>query len=209
MMRTRFRKKLSIVFIACSYLFSTLPGHAQDGKAYLDSLQSFRDNYVNTHEVVKTKEDRTLLRFFPIDPSYLVKCQFERIHNSDWFPMSTSGTRTKMHRKYGKLTFSIHDTTLHLFVYQSQDLLQSENEKDYLFIPFTDMTSGEESYGAGRYLECYIKDVRDGTLVLDFNKAYNPYCAYTTGYNCPIPPKENDLPVAIRAGEKNYGRKSH
>lgn len=191
-------------------LFFSLPaiaGLAQKNTPYLDSMQVFRKDYIETHGVVKTKEDQAFLQFFPIDPSYRVLCTFERIENSEWFPMPTSGARSQMHRKYGKLTFSLHNTTLHLFVYQSQDLLQSAAEKDYLFIPFSDATSGEESYGAGRYLECYIKDVRGGTLLLDFNKAYNPYCAYTTGYNCPIPPKENDLPVAIRTGEKNYGRK--
>ncbi|HTI09490.1 MAG TPA: DUF1684 domain-containing protein [Puia sp.] len=197
------------LFVATLLLFSVIAGQAQKNNAYLDSMQAFRKDYIETHGVVKTKEDQAFLQFFPIDASYRVKCSFERLTNSEWFPMATSGTRSKMHRKYGKLTFSIHDTTLHLFVYQSQDLLQSAEERDYLFIPFSDKTSGEESYGAGRYLECYIKDVRDGTLVLDFNKAYNPYCAYTSGYNCPIPPRENDLPIGIRAGERNYGKKVH
>lgn len=65
---------------------------------------------------------------------------------------------------------------------------------------------GTESYGGGRYIDCVINDIRNSTLMLDFNKAYNPYCAYVTGYNCPIPPREKDLPVAIHAGEKNYGK---
>jgi uncharacterized protein len=100
----------------------------------------------------------------------------------------------------------IHDTVLHLMVYQSQALLQKAGTRDYLFIPFTDATSGTDSYGAGRYIDGTISDIRNGSLVLDFNKAYNPYCAYSAGYNCPIPPRENDLPVAIRAGERNYGK---
>lgn len=197
------------LIIALLFVGSALVGRTQNDKVYKDSLESFRKNYINTHELVKTREDRALLQFFPIDPAYQVTCRFEKIDNSEWFPMSTSGSANQMHRKYGKLTFSIHDTTLHLFVYQSQSLMQTNDYKEYLFIPFSDITSGEETYGAGRYLECYIKDIQGGKLVLDFNKAYNPYCAYAAGYNCPIPPKENDMPISIRAGEKNYGKKTH
>jgi uncharacterized protein (DUF1684 family) len=206
---TNFNTRMKSFFFASLFFFSTLAGFTQSSKAYLDSLQSFRENYINTHEVVKTKEDRALLQFFPVDPSYRVKCQFEKTDHSEWFPMNTSGTAKQMHRIYGKLSFVLHDTTLHLFVYQSQNLLQTNDYKDYLFIPFSDVTSGEDSYGAGRYLECYISDIHGGTLLLDFNKAYNPYCAYSAGYNCPIPPRENDLPVQVRAGEKNYGKKGH
>jgi uncharacterized protein (DUF1684 family) len=197
------------LILALLFVVSTLAGRTQTDKVYKDSLKSFRKNYIDNHELLKTKEDQAFLQFFPIDPAYQVTCRFEKIDNSEWFPMPTSGSASQMHRKYGKLTFSIHDTTLHLFVYQSQSLMQTNGYKEYLFIPFSDITSGEESYGAGRYLECYIKDIQGGKLVLDFNKAYNPYCAYVTGYSCPIPPKENDLPVSIRAGEKNYGKKTH
>ena len=78
----------------------------------------------------------------------------------------------------------------------------------YLFVPFTDATTGDESYGGGRYLEFYKQDIQNNTLQLDFNKTYNPYCVYATGFRCPIPPKENRLPVAIKAGEMNFA-KSH
>ncbi|HEX4852444.1 MAG TPA: DUF1684 domain-containing protein, partial [Puia sp.] len=112
-------------------------------------------------------------------------------------------------RKYGRLTFKLHDTTLHLSVYQFQFLMAKEDTKNYLFIGFTDLTTASDTYGGGRYIDCVIEDIHDGKLMLDFNKAYNPYCAYKSGYNCPIPPKENDLPIAILAGEKIYGKKMH
>ena len=70
-------------------------------------------------------------------------------------------------------------------------------------------TSALDTYGAGRYIDCTLADIHGDRMTLDFNKAYNPYCAYTTGYNCPVPPKDNDLPVAIQAGEKNYGKRVH
>jgi uncharacterized protein (DUF1684 family) len=177
--------------------------------SYMDSLQAWRKNYIETHELLKTPEERSLLRFYPLDGAYRVVCRFESLPNSPWFPMLTSGAKPQMARKYGLLTFRLHDTTLHLVVFQMQALMAKEATRDYLFVGFTDATSAVETYGAGRYIDCAIGDIHGNTMVLDFNEAYNPYCAYTTGYNCPIPPRENDLPVAILAGEKNYGKKIH
>ncbi|MEP6676718.1 MAG: DUF1684 domain-containing protein [Ferruginibacter sp.] len=102
--------------------------------------------------------------------------------------------------------FKIRDTALTLTVYRSLETLPAPY-KDYLFIPFTDITSGNTSYGGGRYIDVEKKDIKNNQLDLDFNKAYNPYCAYTTGYNCPIPPRENNLAIEILAGEKDYGKK--
>jgi uncharacterized protein (DUF1684 family) len=172
----------------------------------MDSIKAFRADYIQTHELLTSAEQKALLRFYPLDPTYRVVARFEKFADSPWFPMATSGKTPQIQRKYGRLTFSIHDTVVHLTLYQSQALMQKAATRDYLFIPFTDATSGIDSYGGGRYIDCAISDIRDRILVLDFNKAYNPYCAYAAGYNCPIPPRENDLPVAIQAGEKNYGK---
>jgi len=85
--------------------------------------------------------------------------------------------------------------------------MTTKEYKDHLFIPFTDATSGEETYESGRYIDLEIKDITNENVLIDFNKAYNPYCAYVSGkYNCPIPPNENRLIVAIRAGEKSFGK---
>ena len=185
-----------------------LGSHAQktDAQGYMDSIKAFRADYIQTHEILPTKEQKALLRFYPLDPAYRVVARFEKYADSPWFSMPTSGATPQIQRKYGRLTFMIRDTLLHLMVYQSQALMQKAATRDYLFIPFSDATSGIDSYGAGRYIDGTISDIRNGSLVLDFNKAYNPYCAYSAGYNCPIPPRENDLPVAIQAGEKNYGK---
>ena len=190
-------------------LFPALFGYSQHNRqAYIDSLTDYRKNYIQTHEIVR-ESDRQFFRFYPIDPAYHIAAKFERISNDKWFPMNTSGKEKQVYRRFGKITFKIHDTAVHLYIYQSQSLLTNQQYKDYLFIPFTDATSGLESYGGGRYLDFTIADITNNSLLIDFNKAYNPYCAYTTGYNCPIPPKENDLPVAIRAGEKNYCKPNH
>ena len=121
--------------------------------------------------------------------------------------MNSTGNIKKNYRIYGKLTFQLHDSSLQLCIYQSQSLMFNKDYADYLFIPFGDLTNGEETHATGRYLECHMGDIEQQRLILDFNKAYNPYCAYGSGYNCPIPPADNQLHVAIRAGEKNFGKK--
>jgi uncharacterized protein (DUF1684 family) len=161
-------------------------------------------NYIQNHEVVQG-EDRKHLSFYPVSKAYRVEARFERKENSPWFLMETSGTQKKMYRVYGTLTFTINDTVQRLDVYQSQSLMQTDQYRNHLFIPFTDATSGAETYATGRYYDLTMDEIDGNKVVIDFNKVYNPYCAYVSGvYNCPIPPKENRLAVAIRAGEKAY-----
>lgn len=178
---------------------------AQDG-TYADSLLQFREKYIEEHEVIQGN-DRSLLRFFPVDKKFCIPARLEKIEEAPWFKMETSGTVKKTYRVYGVLHFSIGDTSLKLHVYQSETLKQDPRYADYLLLPFTDRTSGEESYDNGRYIDLSIPELEKGGFMLDFNKAYNPYCAYISNkYNCPVPPKENELTVAIRAGEMKYGK---
>ena len=187
----------------CLLLLLSLPclGFAQS--SYEDSLNLFLEKYVADHEVV-TGADKKKLTFYPVQEQYRINAAFERKENSPWFLMNSTGTEKKQYRVYGIIRFSIKDTAVELQIYQSRSLLTSEKYREHLFIPFTDKTSGIETYGGGRYIDLNISDIQNNVYVLDFNKAYNPYCAYAAGYNCPIPPKENDLPVAIKAGELNY-----
>jgi uncharacterized protein len=177
-------------------------------KTYKDSIQDFITDYVETHGVVKD-DDKKSLRFYPIDEKFRFNCRFEKIENSLWFMMETSGLVKKSHRVYGKVHFILNDTAVTLCVYQSQDLMKVNQLKDYLFIPFMDATTGEETYESGRYFDFSINDIKENRLVVDFNKVYNPYCAYTSGYNCPVPPIENRINIAILAGEKKYLKSTH
>lgn len=172
---------------------------------YVEQIKAYQKNYVDSHEVVK-KNDKKYFRFFPASYVYNANCSFERITDTVGFTMKTSANTLKHYFKYGKLSFRITGTDCQLYVYQSKDLMQTEKYRNYLFVPFTDLTTGDKSYGSGRYLEFYIQDIQNNHLWLDFNKAYNPYCAYSPDYKCPIPPKENHLPVAIRAGEMNFAK---
>lgn len=194
-----------LLFLSLSFFQNT----SAQNKTYINSLIAYRHNYINTHEVV-SKDDRKYLAFYPIDKSYCVKATFKRIYDAKGFEMQTSSSgMNQSFFKYGLLTFKLHGASLHLYIYQSESLMQQEKYKDYLFVPFGDATSGFTSYGGGRYLDFTMSDIKDNTLIIDFNKAYNPYCAYTTGYNCPIPPKENLLKVKILSGEKSYGKPIH
>ena len=96
-------------------------------------------------------------------------------------------------------------------MYQNIRLLTSQKYYDYLFLPFKDNTNDETTYGGGRYLDLRQGDIGgDNIMTVDFNKAYNPWCAYSDGYNCPIPPATNHLDLAVNAGEKNFrGEKKH
>jgi uncharacterized protein (DUF1684 family) len=172
--------------------------------SYQDSVNTYIKKYVEKHEIVKGK-DKKLMQFYPVNKQYRVAATFELKENSEWFLMAASGKIKKEYRVYGTLSFSVNDTAVKLNIYQSKQLMASPEYADYLFIPFTDKTTGFDTYGGGRYIDLRMTDIKNTVYIIDFNKAYNPYCAYTTGYNCPIPPKENDLAVAVMAGEKNYG----
>lgn len=142
------------------------------------------------------------LEFYPIDEKFIVEAQFERTPNEKPFLMPTSTSRLPEYVKYGKAHFSIDGKPYVLNIYKSTATTTSSEYEDYLFLPFTDLTSGDGSYGGGRYLD--LKIPKTETIIIDFNKAYSPYCAYNPKYSCPIPPEENDLLLRIEAGVKDF-----
>lgn len=189
------------------FLFSVQTLHAQ---SYRDSLEKHREEY--KAEFLKDgrsplkQDDLAFLRFYEPNESYRVECAFKTVKSSDFFKIQTYDGKTKEYIKYGILTFTLNGRELSLSVYRSPVLMKMEQYKNYLFIPLKDLTSGKETYGGGRYLDIQTTDIRNGRLLLDFNKLYNPYCAFSDGFSCPVPPKENHLPVAIEAGEKTFGK---
>ena len=193
------------IFLAAIITFISCFAAAQKKDIYTESIKAYQKIYSDSHEVVQGK-DKKYFRFFPINKAYHVTAYFERIFDTVGFTMNTSAGTLKYFYKYGRLDFMIDGKECLLYLYQGKDLMQTEKYKDYLFVPFTDATTGNESYGSGRYLEFYKKDIENNILQLDFNKAYNPYCAYATGFKCPIPPRENRITIPIKAGEMNFGK---
>lgn len=192
----------NILFLAS--LFLSLSGFSQ--KTYDDSVRLFLKNYVQNHEVVKGA-DKQQMKFYEVNKAYRVTADFRPSASAQWLTFKTSGTVNKVFRLYGTLLFTLNGKECSLNVYQSQNLMTNAEYKNYLFLPFTDLTTGKETYGSGRYLDLTTADIRNNKATIDFNKAYNPYCAYVNGiYNCPVPPKENALPVEVKAGEKAFGK---
>lgn len=145
------------------------------------------------------------LDFFAVDSSFIVTAKLTRIENAPVFEMATTTDRKPLYKEYGLLRFNINGQDLELTIYQSQDDLRDEKYKDYLFLPFTDNTSGNESYGGGRYMDVMITDIKDdNTIELNFNNTYNPYCAYNDDYSCPLTPRKNHLDIEIKAGIKAF-----
>ena len=179
-------------------IFAQTNDYVQSIISYQKELnKEFRD----PEESPLPKKDRKKFKelpFFPIDEKYKVVARFERAENATPFQMKTTTDRLPTYELFGlaRFTFEEKEYTLHL--YQSHQLREMEKYKNHLFLPFTDMTNSETSYGGGRFLDLEIPE--GGEIIIDFNKAYNPYCAYNHIYSCPIPPSENDLPFEVKAG---------
>lgn len=180
---------------------------AQETKT--ETSKEFQENldreYADRKESPLTDEDFKVFKgldFYPIDQKFIVEAQFTRTPNEKTFKMKTTGTRLPEYVKYGELTFSIDDKRFQLNIYQNIELIKKEGYADYLFLPFSDLTCGRESYIGGRYIDMRIP--KGNTMVIDFNKAYNPYCAYNHKYSCPIVPLENDLAIEVKAGVKKF-----
>jgi uncharacterized protein (DUF1684 family) len=155
-----------------------------------------------------TEEDLTSfngLDFFKINEEFIIQAKFKKTPHQLPFEMPTSTERKPIYVKFGEVHFKLNNKEFKLNVYQNQRLVTDPKYKDYLFIPFTDLTNGETTYGSGRYLDFSIP--KSDKVELDFNKAYNPYCAYNGKYSCPIPPEENHLSIFVEAGVKKFNKK--
>lgn len=142
------------------------------------------------------------LEFFKPDTNYVMQAKFIRTPDALPFLMPTSTDRKSEEVVYAIVEFQLKGKTYELEVYQNPELILEEKYTDYLFLPFTDLTNGKETYGGGRYLDLRIPD--GNTIVIDFNKAYNPYCAYNKKYSCPLVPSVNNLNTKILAGVKAF-----
>jgi uncharacterized protein (DUF1684 family) len=139
------------------------------------------------------------LSYYPVNPDLRFSVTLHRYARPNSIRLTTNTGEIRSGLRYGYFDFKVANQNCRLQVYRLEDAASHEAS---LFIPFRDATSGKETYGAGRYID--LKENTSGIYDLDFNRAYNPYCAYNTKYSCPVPPAENTLGVPIRAGEKKY-----
>ncbi len=195
--------KTFILFAA--FQIAVITVSAQDD--YAISINGYQSNYKKDLSDI-IQRDTAMVRFYPVEPAYKVTASVERLVGQPFFKMAASDGQGKQAVKFAIVRFELMGKQYSLIAYQLSNLISSPEYKDNFFIPFTDASSGITSYAGGRYLDFVIKDISaDGKLDLDFNKAYNPYCAFRDGYSCPIPPSENDLPVEIKAGEMIFKKK--
>jgi uncharacterized protein len=179
----------------------------QDGESEESYSQQIIRERRATHDFMLTSDESPIeeaekakfegLDYYPVDPGYRIKARFTPIKEKDVLVIPTSTGEEERYIKAGYANFSLQGKG------QSLLLLKAENtNKNELFLAFADETSGTETYGGGRYIN--IPAPKSSTIVIDFNLAYNPYCAYNANFSCPLPPKENLLTVPIPAGEKVF-----
>lgn len=199
-------KFTAIVFLyfisyACSAQIST----------YKEDIQSFRSkNWKSLIADPRTKlrlHDSIFLDYYPIKESNKVFCSVELLQDQEPFDMPTYSGQLKVFKRYAVLKFNWKGHPVKIVAYQNLQLT-APIYKTHLFIPIKDKSSGRQTYDGGRYLDIESTAIQNGQLILDLNHLYNPWCAYSDGYNCPIPPRENHLNVMIKAGEKKF-KKEH
>jgi len=144
------------------------------------------------------------LSYFPPDEHWRAKAKITRLKSPEIFDMPTSTGEMRKQVRYAKLEFGTPNGPGTLFAYKDAGHTHGGGHREdrSLFVPFRDATSAKETYGAGRYLD--LEEPEGDEIVVDFNLAYNPYCAYNESYSCPLPPAENWLPFRVDAGEKNF-----
>lgn len=191
------------------FLFFTLIGNAQSNKKILRKINKFQKElnlkFLDPKTTILDSLDQLSfkgLEFYTASSKYYIKARFKRTPNEIPFLMKTSTDRLPEYVKYGEAHFEMENKKIVLNIYQNIKYSKIDEFKNDLFLPFTDFTSGDGSYGGGRYID--LKIPNDGFIVIDFNKSYNPYCAYSQRFSCPIPPEENDISIRIEAGIKNF-----
>ena len=192
-----------LIFLLCFGCQEPPPASEIDFVAQIEKDRRGKDAFFKISEDSPIPDDRKSdfqgLSYFPVGLKYRYQVRLHRYSQKEIFKIVTSTGKLRETMKYGYFKFNADSREYVLQVYKLLDI-QSEYP-NYLFVPFLDATTGQESYPGGRYLDFEEND--SGIYTLDFNLAYNPSCTYgKAGYNCPIPPAENKLDVAIQAGEK-------
>ena len=176
-----------------------------DDRPYRDELladraQKDQDFRLSDQSPIPADQRRafTGLAYYDVDPTYRVPARLaaDRTGPPVVIELETSTNQMRRMRKVGSLGFSLGASSYRLTAFADED----DRTLDRLFVPFGDLTNREETYGGGRYLD--LHRTATGLYDLDFNRAYHPYCVYNTNYDCPVPPRENRLAVAIPAGER-------
>ena len=197
MQKTTLLLFLALIFYSCS------ESNLKDYNSEINQLRKDKNkNFSNPDKSPLEKSDVKHfvgLDYFPVDSTYKVVAQLEKVKDSTVIQMATTKEGdVRNYLRFALAHFKLNEQEFSLSLY-----IDPEEQKE-LFIPFTDETNGNSTYGGGRYMDIAFEDKTVTSLKIDFNKAYNPYCVYNNNFSCPIPPQENHIPLEVKAGEKNY-----
>lgn len=197
-------------YLIILFLISTTAYAQHFGEEIAKHRENYKAAFINDKNSPLKEKDIAHLHFFEADSTYQITATVNLLKDQKSFQMPTYDGTSKEFIRYAKVNFKLNGKDLELTLYRNIALMANPMYKSSLFLPFTDESTSVTTYGGGRYIDLDIRQINDNKITIDFNKAYNPYCAYSDGYRCPVPPEENDMPVSILAGEKNYtGEKKH
>ena len=204
-------KKITFILIISILVFSCT---SNETKIYISEIEQLRsEKNLNYSDSLKSPlnpihlAEFSDLEYFEVNPDFKIEGILELTPDEKPFEMATSTKRLPVYRKYGNLHFKIKGDDFVLGVFQNMEFINDSVRGNSLFVPFQDLTSSKESYGGGRYIDIQIPETEK--VIIDFNLAYNPYCAYFDRWSCVIPPPENFLKVKILAGEKKFHLAEH
>ncbi|HTH57673.1 MAG TPA: DUF1684 domain-containing protein [Cyclobacteriaceae bacterium] len=201
-------KTKNIFIIAIAALIATILFYSFNGDSDKDYIASLNNSRKAKDEQMRNGEDSPFgdekknfkhLNYFSPDLNYRISAKLTPIEHKKMVVLSTSDGKEKRYLEYAYAEFELNHTPGKLLILE----IPEGEYKGVLFLAFADETSANETYGAGRYIELK-KTPGASSITIDFNEAYNPYCAYADSFSCPFPPRENILKMAVRAGEKNY-----
>ena len=193
---------LAVVIAIIAYSFvgneEVKPSQGIDNE-YVKSIQNLRsdkDSYFkkDTASPIKDKLNFKGLKYFEVNIDFKITGKIDKVTSGQTINVMMSGGEVEEYEAYGNVKFEIEGVKCTLKIFKTPE--------GNLFLPFKDLTSNKETYGAGRYLDFGVNDVKDNQISIDFNKAYHPYCAYNQTFTCPVPPAENTLNVVMKAGER-------
>ncbi|MFT4833341.1 MAG: hypothetical protein ACI83W_000963 [Marinoscillum sp.] len=189
---------LIIVLIGYSLPDKTDPAYANK----IGDIRAERVKYLKSSKqspFVQFNKKYQPIQYFTVNPTFKVRANLERLDNPQRVTIQNSDGTSAQYSKFAYASFKLQDQTMKILILKQAGFGALPNA---YFTAFADNTSGRETYGGGRYLDLDIG--KSDNIEIDFNLAYNPYCAYIDEYSCPLPPAENILPLAIIAGEKDY-----
>jgi uncharacterized protein (DUF1684 family) len=195
---------LLLLLISCNMQNKISKNETSYVKIIKEYRKTYKEGFITDPRSPLQKSDLKQLDFYIPDENWKFNAQFSKNEIPKPFELPTYSGLTRTYIVYGYLTFALKKDTFVMEVYKNIQQPINPLYKNNLFLPFKDHTNGEQTYGGGRYINLDVTDINDGFLEVDFNKAYNPWCAYSSGYNCPIPPIANHLDIEVTVGEKQY-----